>query len=227
MCKSVNLFRVFSVFVCSGLWIIFLNDFSVFFCLICVAFLVSHTIVSPQYRPHSFVFQLHIILLCPILPPCLEGANAHTHGHIWVGIHTYKCTLVDTHSTTDPISQHLALSFVHTLQSGFCKSAGFCCTVLHADGVGMRAICAASSILTTAACRWMQSRDPSLTCEARQNMWALNMVQIASLPLSNQHTDFCCCGFCFCSVRNKQVLHSKLRWWSTLMYRKQCHSEPC
>lgn len=152
--------------------------------------------------------------------------RAHTHGHIWVGIHTYKCTLVDTHSTTDPISQHLALSFVHTLQSGFCKSAGFCCTVLHADGVGMRAICAASSILTTAACRWMQSRDPSLTCEARQNMWALNMVQIASLPLSNQHTDFCCCGFCFCSVRNKQVLHSKLRWWSTLMYRKQCHSEP-
>lgn len=148
--------------------------------------------------------------------------RAHTRAHM--SRHTHLQMHTCRH--TDPISQHLALSFVHTLQSGFCKSAGFCCTVLHADGVGMRAICAASSILTTAACRWMQSRDPSLTCEARQNMWALNMVQIASLPLSNQHTDFCCCGFCFCSVRNKQVLHSKLRWWSTLMYRKQCHSEP-
>lgn len=83
----------------------------------------------------------------------------------------------------------------------------------------MRAICAAASILTTAACRWMQCCDPPLTRESRRNVWALNAAQIASLSLSNPHADFCCCGFCFCLTWNKQScpLNSRERWRASML----------
>ena len=86
----------------------------------------------------------------------------------------------------------------------------------------MRAICAAASILTTAACRWMQRRDPPLTQESRRNMWALNAAQIASLLLSNPHADFCCCGFFFVPQGTNKCcpLNSSRRWRALIDWRQ-------
>lgn len=138
--------------------------------------------VFPRCRPHNFVFRLYITVLSR--PAALSGPQLVGSALAAPQIRSvwvFWQFLASLVCRVDSVNQQVS------------RDAGDLCGRLYFDY----------------GCLRMNAAP--LTDTSRRNMWALNAAQIAPLGLSNQHTDFCWCGFCLCFTRNKQVLPSKLQ----------------